>query len=63
MAQIRMPMSAMDKDKFFMNIIQKTPHVEDLAKSINSVNIEQKFPSIDEVSIMRTVHMKCFGHL
>jgi hypothetical protein len=52
--------SAMGKDEFFINIIQKTPHVEDLAKSINSVNIdrikngEQRFPSIDEVSILCT---------
>jgi hypothetical protein len=55
--------SKMDKDEFFINIIQKTPNVEHLVNSINIFNPgEDEFLFIDEVSIKRTLHMQCFGH-
>jgi hypothetical protein len=38
--------SETDNDEYFINIIQKTPYVEDLARQLN----EKGFPSIDEVS-------------
>jgi enoyl-[acyl-carrier-protein] reductase (NADH) len=56
--------SKIDKDEFFINIIQKTPNVEHLVNSINIFNTEEgedEFLSIDEVSIKRTLHMQCFG--
>jgi hypothetical protein len=50
--------SEKDNDEYFINIIQKTPHVERLARRLR----EEGFPSIDEVSGRCSLHMIFSGH-